>query len=225
MMKEDDLELEQLIDKYKRIEERLDSKKNTAEKNMKIMSKEITEVLDPSQINTLLQKIAILPRKEGYPILMGCLFLNNLIQNSYNAGYNNFFLNPQGDILSELGSKIHGKKNNPLKINIEGNAGIFFGLESKNLVCNINGDAGYGFGLYSKNSAYDVNGDITDSFAVGSKNCRYNIHGNIEGINWASGLNIWFSRFSTPNKATYEKLRQEIKGLTNKVIYTREHKS
>ncbi len=82
---------------------------------------DIVDVLTPEQINRFLQMTVQCERYEQYAELTGS-FVSRLLQNSYNAGHNNFTLDTRKICpIFGLGSFVYGTPERPLILNITGN--------------------------------------------------------------------------------------------------------
>ena len=84
-------------------------------------NREVTEVLTPAEINSFFQATNRYEDHQLYSKKTGSM-VSGLIQNSYNRGYNNFFLNTKNlPRISNLGAHIIGTKDDPIHISVEGN--------------------------------------------------------------------------------------------------------
>jgi len=113
------------------------------------------EILKPSQIDTLLQKMIQETPKEKFENRLTGRFLSKIIQKSFEEGYNNFTLTTKQTEISSLGSyfpKVRGK--NPMQITIKGNAGHFLGFISKNCEYDVQGSVGIHCGDYSTDCTF-----------------------------------------------------------------------
>jgi hypothetical protein len=152
-------------------------------------------VLEPQEISTFIKLSEIYEDKKLYHIKTG-IFVSELIEQSYLAGYNdfNFDINKK---YGNFGIGIFGKKDRPLKINVNGDLGGGFCSCSRHVVANvngnlgsrsaydskyftaeINGDVGNGLGSLSNNLLLRIKGDVGDCFANRSKNIRAIIEGS-----------------------------------------------
>ena len=157
------------------------------EKYLREMKKTVG-VLTPEEIDLFLQTTVRYENHEKYCSSTG-YFISRLIQDSYDAGHNDFTLNTKGlRGLDKLCTELKGKKKNPLKVTINGNAGNCCGEDSKRSLFYIEGNAGDDCGRVSKKSVFCVSGD------VGSK-CG----------SWSKK-----STFKTPNRETLGKMYKDI---------------
>jgi hypothetical protein len=105
-------------------------------------------------------------------------FVGQLIANSYKHGENDFFLNLENiSPLSCIGPGMKGKKKNPLRLDVLGNVGLFFGDYSVNLIANIMGDVGYSFGHSSNNFIATIIGNASSSLGSSSNNMAVAVTG------------------------------------------------
>jgi len=79
--------------------------------------------LTPAQIAIFLHEAIRTSTKQKIENAVTGIYLSGLIQESYNKGNNNFFLNTQDGKIDFLGSDIIGEPSRPVKILITGNAG------------------------------------------------------------------------------------------------------
>ncbi|MBI2669407.1 hypothetical protein HYX14_06210 [Candidatus Woesearchaeota archaeon] len=159
---------------------------------------DLTDILNPEHINAFLQSTVIHENHEKYKERTG-LFLNSLLQNSYDAGHNDFQLNTKSTKpLDYLGAFLEGTKEKPIRLTITGNVGDWCGQESTNGIYTLNGNVGewcgwgstYGTymitgdvgrrcGYYSTNGIYTINGNVGASCGFGSKHGIYMITGDV----------------------------------------------
>ncbi|MDI6721538.1 MAG: hypothetical protein QMD85_04045, partial [Candidatus Aenigmarchaeota archaeon] len=94
-------------------------------------------VLTPERVNTFLQAAIRYEQHRNYSICTGP-FISSLIQNSYNAGHNDFHLNAKAaaEPLSFIGYMLEGKRKEPIRVLIEGSAGSLCGGKAECLDCN-----------------------------------------------------------------------------------------
>jgi len=77
--------------------------------------------LKPPQINQILQKMInfeIKGQTAGF-------YITRLLQESFNNGYNNFFLTTNDSMIPYIGYTLAGTDNNPARITINGNSGTY----------------------------------------------------------------------------------------------------
>lgn len=177
----------------RKYEEVLEKEYNTGELDDYLKS--ITDILTPHQINSFLQATISKEQHENYQENTGH-FISRLIQNSYNAGHNDFTLNTTNlKPIHLIGFKLKGKSRNKIRITTRGNAGDQWGQQSENCEYNIQGN--------------------TEQIAALSRNCECNIQGNIiEPCGWGSQ----HSTYKTNIPETLEKMKRTVpKG--NRIIF------
>ena len=188
-------------------------------------TKGITEILSPEMIDVFLQSTI---RYENHRIYWENTgdFISKLIQNSYNAGHNEFALNTQTLEIGYLGTRLEGTKERPIRItitrdvglgcglysknsifNIQGNAGEYCGWASENSTYNVQGNTERSCGLYSENSTFNIQGNTDDNCGESSKNSTFNIEGN---AGFGCGLDAKNSTFRTPNKENLKKMIRDV---------------
>jgi len=140
-------------------------------------------VLNPPQIDILLQRILKETEKRPRYIDRGILgasrFITGLIQKSYDNGHNNFQLTTGGRLINCF--QLKGKEDNRLKLTIKGNALNDTGTGSENCILSVEGNAGVNFGFRSKNSIFNLEGNTGGSCGQHSERCTYNIGGDVGG--------------------------------------------
>ena len=97
-----------------------------------------------------------------------------MIQNSYNAGNNNFYLKPPlVEDLSFLGAYLQGSTEREIILQIDGNVGYKCGYLAKNSTFMINGNVGNGCGGYTKSSTFRINGEVEVLCGESAKNSTF----------------------------------------------------
>jgi len=133
----------------------------------------ITQILTPEQINLVLQTTSKYEEHQKYENSIG-MFISELIQNSYNQGYNNFTLNTTRlKEISHIGHHITGTPENPIEITIIGNTGKNCGWLSENSTYTIEGNAGSDSASRLKNTTYTISGNIGYLFGSQSENSTF----------------------------------------------------
>lgn len=191
----------------------------------------IPEILPPEQINHFLQMTSAFETRPNYQKNTG-LFLSHLIQNSYNAGHNNFHIDlnvfPPLDLLFAY---VSGTKKRRLKATIKGTAGHIVAEYCRYLDLTAE-NVGISFAYHAKYSRFKCKNVESDA-AFSSYYCEYTIEtaGNNLGIgaryttftieNLEGELGgAQDSIYKTRNQGTYENLRVEI--IRNEtIIYLR----
>ena len=114
----------------------------------------ITDILTPTDINLFLQTTIRHEQHKNYDWATGH-FISELIQNSYDAGHNDFTLSTTAlKRIHNLGSYLEGTKKRPLEITIKGNIGYSCGCSAKNAAFNIKGNARDSCGFCAENSTF-----------------------------------------------------------------------
>jgi formylmethanofuran dehydrogenase subunit C len=134
--------------------------------------------LNPAQITELSPLIREVP---------GAFFLNKVLQESYDAGNNNFFIDTADSMTHYLGERLRGTLADPIKITVRGNGGNYFGHESTCVSVAILGSAGNNLGHFSKHFSAFVQGNSGDNLGFSSKYLDARILGNNGGfLGWIS---------------------------------------
>ncbi len=195
------------------------------------LRRKIKLVLKPVLIKSFIYYAHKYSRVNGFYFATS-IFINQLIRNSYQAGFNDFSL----DIIYNhqrycLG--LTGEKKRPIKLNIQGNVfyddlrrcqnveaeihgdcDSFCGHYCRNVKIVCYGSAGYGFGERSRESRFTVFGDVVRSFAKGASDSMFEIHGSLIEDQFVPELNI-ASRaenitFQIHNDDTLEKIIEAL---------------
>ena len=156
---------------------------------------EITDILTPADINTFLQLTIQHEQHKKYCVRTGRVILK-LIQNSYDAGHNNFTFDTTAlKEIDDFGSDLEGTEERPIEITITGNTGDWCGCLSKHLTYKITGNTGEGCGRESKNSTFEISGNTGEG----------------------CGKYSTFSTFKTSNRKTLEKMLEDKS--RNRIIF------
>jgi len=135
-------------------------------------------ILTPNQINKFLQNTMTYENHYAYSETTG-LFISQLLQNSYDAGINNFTLNTtQLKDIHYLGREIKGTPEKPINITVIGNIGEVLGNRSQYSRFNIEGSAGKNCGNSSQNATYNITGNTEDRCGSESELSQFNITGS-----------------------------------------------
>lgn len=136
-------------------------------------------VLLPQEINSAIQLIYISPESKLYPYSTGT-YLTALINNSYDAGHNNFNLSLNQDlIINDLGEGFVAEKKRPLKLNLIGDVGYALFTNAHFVDACIIGDVGKDALNYSHNCSIFIKGNVAESLGSYSNNCSFNIKGDV----------------------------------------------
>lgn len=158
-------------------------------------------VLTPSQINLALQKILATEQFLKLPTwhdATASLFLKKLVQDSYDKlGFDSFSFDSGDFALDTLFFELKAKKEKPMTINLNGNAGMLFANNSEYCRYYIRGSVGrqcggdsFGSEFYirnnvgencgheAENSLFNIEGDAGKCIAMGSMDCQFSVAGN-----------------------------------------------
>lgn len=166
--------------------------------------REVKGVLTPEQINQFLQATTLFQDHVNYVDNTG-VFVSKLIQNSCNAGYNDFVLNipRMNKKLNHLGSNLSGYYSDNLRITVNGNLGdsCFKYIERCTLTINgdvgddciesmvsseivLNGNGGRSCGTYERVGVdLTVNGNVGEFFGSGFQGSSLVLNGDCSD-NW-----------------------------------------
>ena len=192
--------LEGLLKKYEKVLEK------PSNLEYKKMIGHIDDILTPKEINLFLQQTIKYENHRNYCNHHTSYFISKLMQNSYKAGNNNFFLHTSA--LNEIGdlcTEIVGRKNKPICITIEGNVGAriasrvkyanieikskkikILGFKAVSSTFKIHANVGKGIGERSIRSNFEIFGDAGDLLGNLSNKSKYIIHGDV-GAKCGSG--------------------------------------
>jgi hypothetical protein len=141
--------------------------------------------LSPDEINSFFQMTAIFKDLENY--LCVSSFVNELIQNSYDAGNNNFYLNVEnfeGKYLDDKNldgfpylGQVNGEFNRPLCLNVKGDV-CHYAKNVINFVSNVNGNVGFFSCMNAKRADIAVKGDVGSYFGSGSHHSKFLVGGS-----------------------------------------------
>ncbi|MBW3015908.1 hypothetical protein KY330_05795 [Candidatus Woesearchaeota archaeon] len=162
-------------------------------------------------------------------------YISALINTSYEAGNNGFCLTCSGE--GHVGIFLQGKSRRRLKLKIEGDVGIGFGMHTKYCDFIVNGDAGNCLGWYSKRCKFILNGDAGEGFGNfsehscfkanevylilgrASRNCTYEID-SLE-LDYFGGVNQFVMPhgcvFKVRDNESFEFLHEHYDGM-NEVV-------
>jgi len=147
----------------------------------------VPEILSPAEINAFLQTTVIYEDAINYYFNTG-QFIAVLIQNSYDAGHNNFTLNiPR--MIDNVCLNISGYRK-PIKVKIYGDTGHDLGRGASCTSIELYGKTGHRFGINAKYATLTIHGELTkNSFC---------------------GLGAKKSRFKTDNEETLREMRTSV---------------
>lgn len=99
-------------------------------------------------------------------------FMSILVGNSFNEGYNDFFLENSSDY---VGMFLIGKEDNRLRLNVEGDCGQGFGLKARYCDFTINGNSGWDLGAQAKDCSFKAR-DVDDKCGTDTERCSFEVN-------------------------------------------------
>jgi len=178
----------------------------------------ISEILPPADIQSFLQAVRPYRYNRHFSSVTPRL-LNQLIQNSYEAGYNDFHLNLYS-IMKAVCSEVHGSDSNPICIEIEGYVGNSSVSSVNRATIKVKGDTGPLFGSLARDSTIYIDGNVGQLFANRAERCTFILHGQAELYHVQGPREICSTgcTFKTSNQETYHRLLNDVKGKGNKFM-------
>lgn len=152
-----DIENDPLVEKTFEAYNSLDLGFSTLEKNCKRVFQLQLDVLNPVQIDKVLQRIIMHGEKEQREITG--FFLSKLMQNSYYEGYTDFTLTTTDEGISHLGYDLKGNPNRKLNVHVMGNTDTHFGFLSEYCLFTLEGSTGNLCGADSNSSSFLIKGN------------------------------------------------------------------
>ncbi len=135
-------------------------------------------ILDPEQIDAFLQRTTSYKQQDNYTFIVD-LFITPLIQNSYCAGYNNFYLSTESSGKINVGFCLTGDSENHIKLRISGDVQNFTAIKSRYLELNIDGNSGNNLGQGAYESIMTVSGNCGHSCGLRVINSVFSIYGDV----------------------------------------------
>lgn len=182
------------------------------------------KVLNPAQIDVVLREILDDELRRSNEVTGR--FLSRLIQDSYNAGYNNFVLTTGDTAIEYLCYKLEGASNRELEVRVNGSAGINCGFNSKHISVTVQGNVGVDSGSHSYSSTFAIEGNAASWCGAHSYSSTFSIEGNMGvGLGYESNFSSFTvegsiegncgekskgGKYFTPNYATYKKMKKMI---------------
>lgn len=175
----------------------------------------------PAEINSLFEGTKFSSGHKNFRSNTG-LFFTALMQDSYNYGNNLFFLNQEyiKRKTDYIGYLLKGKKDAPLKLRINGNAGHSFADDSENVIAKADecgdwaGKFSRGTRIFTKNAGAYALWHASDSL----------LSADFAGIDAGKGARNCV--FRTKEQRTLEKLLESVPvGRENKIILINENNS
>jgi hypothetical protein len=210
----DDSVFETLLEQYQVFVDDNNVKYSTDELIGKL--KPITEILTPDEINRFLQCSVTYEQYRYYAVTIS-FFITKLIQNSHDAGHNEFVLDLSTltEKLFFLGYKLQGTEERPLQIELSGDTGGTFGSKSHYLTTIVHGEANKNCAPNSRNFVGTFHGNVGRGSFFRAESITVTLYGEIGdqcGIESVNGT------YRTPNKETAAKLLYMIPE-GNEVVY------
>ena len=191
----------------------------------------VPEVVLPCDISLFLQSTHDYEDHLDYPMCTG-LFISQLIQNSYEAGNNNFEIDVNSlKIIDNLAYNISGTEERMVRIVIKGKvghdcgskaehstftiekAGKYCGFKAENSTFTMK-EAGNGCGQYTKHSTFTIE-KAGDWCGLWAKNSTFTI-GETED---QCGSNAYYSTFKTHNPLQYERFKKYVPEDSGNSLY------
>ncbi len=169
------------------------------------------EILPPEKIDRFLQMSKRFNAHESYDDITWPA-ISKLIDNSYLAGHNDFFLDTKGLkdeilMLPGIGCYLAGTPDKELRIQLEGPL-IPYSLEGViHCRASCSGTASYLAAQSASHSSFYFEGEVEGEFAHAAKKCYFELHGRV-GDNCAKGAKD--CTFSTSNRDTLEQMRKMV---------------
>ena len=177
----------------------------TLEQHVQEIAQEVSDVLNPAQINAVLQ--ATLPYEDvlSYPFVTGIL-ITRLLQNSYDAGNNDFALDTSTlPLLENLASRLCGTLERKVSLAVTGGVGNSFGLKARYCSFVSHGSAGMSYGYGALECRYEIYGGCI-SPAVDVSDSELIFHGEIKNMKESHGYKIQDSIFRTSYRENISEL-------------------
>ncbi len=142
--------------------------------------REVDDILIPAEIDSFLRGTEFIEVKRKQ-FFAHPTFISKLIQNSYNAGYNDFhFSTTRSPIYSHLATGVVAKPENPCNITIEGHARSASCRSVRHVNLTVYGDAGTDLAQGAKDSNITVHGNCKSSCGTQTRASSFIINGNVE---------------------------------------------
>jgi len=146
-----------------------------------LSSKGLVEILTPSQINLLLQKLKALSPKKIADSDTGAFF-STLIEYSFRNNYNDFTLHFGEFEITNFGNTLSGLYDTHVKVNIYGSAGNYFAKWASYCDFIVHGNVGFACGERSSDCKYEIDGSAGTSFGIQATRCVFNLRGDADAV-------------------------------------------
>src|SRR3989344_1269329 len=121
-------------------------------------------LMNSGQINQFIEATIGYEEKDRYLVITG-IFVSALIQTAYNAGFNDFVLEPKGtQPLSHIGAYLKGTEKNPIKLTINAQTGGGCGAYAEHSIITNNAQTGKMCGGFARHSTFTNNAQIEDCY-------------------------------------------------------------
>src|SRR3989344_3998270 len=203
---EGDAWLEETLQKY---ESSFDLKKTYKEISYDVMSQSLP-VLTSEQINQFIEATIEYEEHENYLDRTG-LFATALIQTAYNAGFNDFVLEPKGtQPLNWIGVWLEGTQNNPIRLTNNAQTGKNCGALTKHSTITNNAQTGDYCGHEAEHSTITNNAQTGDYCGYRAEHSTITNNAKTEDN---CGLRAEHSTFKTNNPETLKEILRDISNL------------
>jgi len=139
----------------------------------------VNEVLTPPDIETFI-RLTELIEVEMKNVFARPSFIGYLIQNSYDAGHNDFhFSTTRSPAYYHLATGVKASEERPCNIIIEGYAGDGSCSSARHVNLTVHGDADSNLGQWAKHSNVTVHGSCNSDFGIQAEDSNFIIDGNV----------------------------------------------
>lgn len=191
---------------------------------------ELNKIPDLKQFNITPQIIFALTNKIELPLSefgsnSAAQYLTILIQQSYNAGHNNFelFFGRFESQLTGFGRDLAGQPDNPLRLRIIGDVGDTVFSDVYYVSATVEGSARYGFANRSHYSDFEVRGNVI-SCAEDSFKSTFKLLGNVDYV--LDELHAIKCTFKHSSEAVLNIIRKNIsETFSSSILYRIRHNS
>ena len=198
---------------------------------------EVTTVVSPGIISAFVSALSLQPLTNYlFPF-----FANKLIQNSYDAGYNGFYLDLlEKSVPGDVASYLKGREHHELEITVSGHCGFWDAQGAECIKYQSDSKVGLGFAYGAKNSLFTFKA-CSENFGNTAEHCIFDIAEEggyrcakkvkhsiviVRNIHNSSLRNFYGemavnSTFKTPNRYTLKNFESSV-APHNKIIFIEE---
>ncbi len=183
---------------------------------------DVNHSFPPEQVSSILQIMTKYEKHRYYRRAAG-LFINRLVQNSYNNGHNDFHLQIYSPIHDFCHKLLGGIKKQPLRLAVEGDLGRHFASSCKDVSVTVDGNLDMYCCKNAERSQFIIQGRAGECCALNAKHCTFTLEGD---VGYSCGKHAMASAFRTSNKRTLDLLianvgkRNQLNLTTgNKIIF------